>query len=98
MNFFIYYSVICILLYRSALFIYAVSLAGQNVGMTRLGMYWNVLCLILWQLWANYEEKPTEEVAQVSEEKERVANYRPVYVTEITDGMHFYTQDVETGE
>uniref|UniRef100_W5LAE7 Staphylococcal nuclease domain-containing protein n=1 Tax=Astyanax mexicanus TaxID=7994 RepID=W5LAE7_ASTMX len=49
------------------------------------------------KLWANYEEKPTEEVAQVSEEKERVANYRAVYVTEITDGLHFYTQDVETG-
>ncbi|XP_030639372.1 staphylococcal nuclease domain-containing protein 1 isoform X3 [Chanos chanos] len=48
-------------------------------------------------LWANYEEKPTEEVAQLSEEKERVANYRPVYVTEITDTLHFYTQDVETG-
>lgn len=33
----------------------------------------------------------------VSEEKERVANYRPVYVTEISDSLHFYTQDVETG-
>lgn len=43
-------------------------------------------------------EKPTEEVAQLSEEKERVAKYRSVCVTEITDGMHFYTQDVETGE
>ncbi|XP_066523227.1 staphylococcal nuclease domain-containing protein 1 isoform X2 [Hoplias malabaricus] len=49
------------------------------------------------KIWANYEEKPTEEVAQVSEEKERVANYRPVCVTEITDGLHFYAQDVETG-
>lgn len=49
------------------------------------------------KLWANYEEKPAEEVAQVSEEKERVASYRAVYVTEITDGLHFYTQDVETG-
>lgn len=50
------------------------------------------------QLWANYEEKPKEEVAQPTEEKERVAKYRSVYVTEITDGMHFYAQDVETGE
>lgn len=50
------------------------------------------------QLWANYEEKPKEEVAQLTEEKERVAKYRSVYVTEITDGMHFYAQDVETGE
>lgn len=33
----------------------------------------------------------------LSEEKERVANYRPVYVTEITDNLHFYAQDVETG-
>lgn len=33
----------------------------------------------------------------VSEEKERVPNYRPVYVTEISDSLHFYTQDVETG-
>lgn len=33
----------------------------------------------------------------VSEEKERVAKYRAVYVTEITDTLHFYTQDVETG-
>uniref|UniRef100_A0A8C7TE52 Staphylococcal nuclease domain-containing protein n=1 Tax=Oncorhynchus mykiss TaxID=8022 RepID=A0A8C7TE52_ONCMY len=29
--------------------------------------------------------------------RERTANYRVVYVTEITDTMHFYTQDVETG-
>uniref|UniRef100_A0A8C1AYF6 Staphylococcal nuclease domain-containing protein n=1 Tax=Cyprinus carpio carpio TaxID=630221 RepID=A0A8C1AYF6_CYPCA len=49
------------------------------------------------QLWANYEEKPKEEVAQLTEEKERVAKYRAVYVTEITDGLHFYAQDVETG-
>lgn len=27
-----------------------------------------------------------------------MAKYRPVYVTEITDGLHVYTQDVETGE
>lgn len=33
----------------------------------------------------------------VTEEKERVANYRAVYVTEICDTLHFYTQDVETG-
>lgn len=33
----------------------------------------------------------------LTEEKERVANYKPVYVTEITDTLHFYTQDVETG-
>lgn len=33
----------------------------------------------------------------MSEEKERVAKYRAVYVTEITDTLHFYTQDVETG-
>lgn len=38
-----------------------------------------------------------EEVVYVTEEKERVANYRPVFVTEICDTMHFYTQDVETG-
>uniref|UniRef100_A0A9J8D5E7 Staphylococcal nuclease domain-containing protein n=1 Tax=Cyprinus carpio carpio TaxID=630221 RepID=A0A9J8D5E7_CYPCA len=49
------------------------------------------------KLWANYEEKPKEEVAQLTEEKERVAKYRAVYVTEITDGLHFYAQDVETG-
>uniref|UniRef100_A0A673I3Z8 Staphylococcal nuclease domain-containing protein n=1 Tax=Sinocyclocheilus rhinocerous TaxID=307959 RepID=A0A673I3Z8_9TELE len=36
-------------------------------------------------------------VAQLTEEKERVAKYRPVYVTEITDGLHFFAQDVETG-
>lgn len=50
------------------------------------------------KIWANFEEKPTEEVAALqSEEKERVAKYRSVYVTEITDELHFYTQDVETG-
>ncbi|KAF7694131.1 staphylococcal nuclease domain-containing protein 1 [Silurus meridionalis] len=49
------------------------------------------------KIWANYVEKPTEEVAQLSEEKERVAKYKAVYVTEITDGLHFFTQDVETG-
>ena len=57
-----------------------------------------LVCLIPWQIWANYEEKPTEEVAALqSEERERVAKYRAVYVTEITDELHFYTQDVETG-
>uniref|UniRef100_A0A668TC53 Staphylococcal nuclease domain-containing protein 1 n=1 Tax=Oreochromis aureus TaxID=47969 RepID=A0A668TC53_OREAU len=49
------------------------------------------------KIWANYEEKPVEEVVHLSEEKERVANYKPVYVTEITDTLHFYAQDVETG-
>ncbi|XP_038852633.1 staphylococcal nuclease domain-containing protein 1 [Salvelinus namaycush] len=49
------------------------------------------------KIWANYEEKKVEEVVHVTEEKERTANYRAVYVTEITDTMHFYTQDVETG-
>ncbi|KAA0721057.1 p100 co-activator [Triplophysa tibetana] len=49
-------------------------------------------------VWANYEEKPIEEVAQITEEIERVQKYRPVYVTEITDGLHFYAQDVETGQ
>uniref|UniRef100_A0AAQ4NTM5 Staphylococcal nuclease domain-containing protein n=1 Tax=Gasterosteus aculeatus aculeatus TaxID=481459 RepID=A0AAQ4NTM5_GASAC len=48
-------------------------------------------------IWANYEEKPVEEVVHVKEAKERVANYKPVYVTEICDTLHFYTQDVETG-
>uniref|UniRef100_A0A8C5HCW8 Staphylococcal nuclease domain-containing protein n=1 Tax=Gouania willdenowi TaxID=441366 RepID=A0A8C5HCW8_GOUWI len=48
-------------------------------------------------VWANYEEKPVEEVVHLSEEKERVANYRHVFVTEITDQLHFYAQDVETG-
>lgn len=33
----------------------------------------------------------------LSEEKERVPNYRPVFVTEISDNLHFYAQDVETG-
>lgn len=49
------------------------------------------------QIWANYEEKPVEEVVHVTEEKERVANYRAVFVTEITDTLHIYAQDVETG-
>ncbi|XP_049892608.1 staphylococcal nuclease domain-containing protein 1 [Epinephelus moara] len=49
------------------------------------------------KIWANYEEKPVEEVVHQTEEKERVANYRPVYVTEICDTLHFYAQDVETG-
>uniref|UniRef100_A0A3Q3JRS6 Staphylococcal nuclease domain-containing protein n=1 Tax=Monopterus albus TaxID=43700 RepID=A0A3Q3JRS6_MONAL len=49
------------------------------------------------KIWANYEEKPVEEVVHLSEEKERVANYRAVYVTEISDTLHIYTQDVETG-
>lgn len=39
-----------------------------------------------------------EEVVPVLEEKERTANYKPVFVTEITDDLHFYVQDVETGE
>lgn len=50
------------------------------------------------QVWAHYEERPVEEVMPVLEEKERSASYKPVFVTEITDDLHFYVQDVETGE
>lgn len=50
------------------------------------------------KVWSNYEEQPPEEaVLQVAEEKERTTNYKPVFVTEITDDLHFYVQDVETG-
>lgn len=34
----------------------------------------------------------------MSEEKERVAKYKAVFVTEISDSLHIYAQDVETGE
>nr|XP_021512255.1 staphylococcal nuclease domain-containing protein 1 [Meriones unguiculatus]XP_021512256.1 staphylococcal nuclease domain-containing protein 1 [Meriones unguiculatus] len=49
------------------------------------------------KVWAHYEERPVEEVTPVLEEKERSASYKPVFVTEITDDLHFYVQDVETG-
>ncbi|XP_021046699.1 staphylococcal nuclease domain-containing protein 1 [Mus pahari] len=49
------------------------------------------------KVWAHYEERPVEEVMPVLEEKERSASYKPVFVTEITDDLHFYVQDVETG-
>ncbi|NWT10164.1 SND1 protein, partial [Vireo altiloquus] len=49
------------------------------------------------KVWSHYEEAPVEEVLPVLEEKERTANYKPVFVTEITDELHFYVQDVETG-
>uniref|UniRef100_A0A4W3GYI4 Tudor domain-containing protein n=1 Tax=Callorhinchus milii TaxID=7868 RepID=A0A4W3GYI4_CALMI len=50
------------------------------------------------KVWSNYEEQPLEEaVLQVAEEKERTTNYKPVFVTEVTDDLHFYVQDVETG-
>ncbi|XP_057406022.1 staphylococcal nuclease domain-containing protein 1 isoform X2 [Balaenoptera acutorostrata] len=49
------------------------------------------------KVWAHYEEQPVEEVTPVLEEKERSASYKPVFVTEITDDLHFYVQDVETG-
>uniref|UniRef100_A0A8D0NVA4 Staphylococcal nuclease domain-containing protein n=1 Tax=Sus scrofa TaxID=9823 RepID=A0A8D0NVA4_PIG len=49
------------------------------------------------KVWAHYEEQPVEEVAPMLEEKERSASYKPVFVTEITDDLHFYVQDVETG-
>ncbi|NXA43888.1 SND1 protein, partial [Eudromia elegans] len=49
------------------------------------------------KVWSHYEEAPVEEVVPVLEEKERAANYKPVFVTEITDDLHFYVQDVETG-
>ncbi|KAF6086860.1 staphylococcal nuclease and tudor domain containing 1 [Phyllostomus discolor] len=49
------------------------------------------------KVWAHYEEQPVEEVTPVLEEKERSAAYKPVFVTEITDDLHFYVQDVETG-
>ncbi|XP_045877594.1 staphylococcal nuclease domain-containing protein 1 [Meles meles] len=48
------------------------------------------------KVWAHYEEQPVEEEAPVLEE-ERSASYKPVFVTEITDDLHFYVQDVETG-
>uniref|UniRef100_A0A6I8SC16 Staphylococcal nuclease domain-containing protein 1 n=1 Tax=Xenopus tropicalis TaxID=8364 RepID=A0A6I8SC16_XENTR len=49
------------------------------------------------EVWSKFEEQPVEEVVTVVEEKERNANYKPVLVTEITDELHFYIQDVETG-
>lgn len=49
------------------------------------------------KVWAHYEEQPVQEVTPVLEEKERSASYKPVFVTEITDDLHFYVQDVETG-
>ncbi|CAO2602947.1 Staphylococcal nuclease domain-containing protein 1 [Lemmus lemmus] len=49
------------------------------------------------KVWAHYEEQPAEEALPVLEEKERSASYKPVFVTEITDDLHFYVQDVETG-
>ncbi|XP_074171744.1 staphylococcal nuclease domain-containing protein 1 [Rhinolophus sinicus] len=49
------------------------------------------------KVWAHYEEQPVEEVTAVPEEEERSASYKPVFVTEITDDLHFYVQDVETG-
>ncbi|XP_051031751.1 staphylococcal nuclease domain-containing protein 1 [Phodopus roborovskii] len=49
------------------------------------------------KIWAHYEEQPVEEALPVLEEKERSASYKPVFVTEITDDLHFYVQDVETG-
>ncbi|XP_058385355.1 staphylococcal nuclease domain-containing protein 1 [Diceros bicornis minor] len=49
------------------------------------------------KVWAHYEEQPVEDVTPVLEEKERSASYKPVFVTEITDDLHFYVQDVETG-
>uniref|UniRef100_A0ACB8FLJ3 Nuclease domain-containing protein n=1 Tax=Sphaerodactylus townsendi TaxID=933632 RepID=A0ACB8FLJ3_9SAUR len=49
------------------------------------------------QVWLQYEEAPAEDVVAVPEEKERTANYKAVFVTEITDDLHFYVQDVETG-
>lgn len=50
------------------------------------------------QVWSQYEEPPVEDVVPTAEEKERTANYKPVFVTEVTDDLHFYVQDVETGE
>lgn len=50
------------------------------------------------QIWSKFEEKPVEEAVAVVEEKERNVNYKSVLVTEITDELHFYVQDVETGK
>ncbi|KAG8138591.1 hypothetical protein E2320_004460 [Naja naja] len=49
------------------------------------------------KVWSQYEEPPVEDVVPLAEEKERTANYKPVFVTEVTDDLHFYVQDVETG-
>uniref|UniRef100_A0A8C5FCE5 Staphylococcal nuclease domain-containing protein 1 n=1 Tax=Gadus morhua TaxID=8049 RepID=A0A8C5FCE5_GADMO len=87
-----------------------VSALGGSVSSLSSRRSSQALCvLVLWStrrsalvlkgllVWANYEEKPVEEVVQMKEEKERVANYKAAYVTEISDSMHFYAQDVETG-
>ncbi|XP_066490131.1 staphylococcal nuclease domain-containing protein 1 isoform X2 [Tiliqua scincoides] len=49
------------------------------------------------KIWSQYEEAPVEDKVKVSEEKERTTSYKPVFVTEITDELHFYVQDMETG-
>nr|BAC65164.1 4SNc-Tudor domain protein [Seriola quinqueradiata] len=46
---------------------------------------------------ANYEEKPVEGGCPSIRGERTRGHYRPVYVTEITDTLHFYSQDVETG-
>uniref|UniRef100_A0A6D2XFT8 Staphylococcal nuclease domain-containing protein n=1 Tax=Takifugu rubripes TaxID=31033 RepID=A0A6D2XFT8_TAKRU len=75
---------------------YYKTLVSAEEGCRHSGRSWS-RCGHRCSVWANYEEKPAEEFVHVSEEKERVAKYRAVYVTEITDTLHFYTQDVETG-
>ena len=52
-------------------------------------------CLILLQVWSNYEEPKEEEV--VEEPAERVVSYRNILVTEVQNDLKFYAQTVENG-
>ena len=52
--------------------------------------------IILFQLWTLYEE-PKEEILE-NVVIERKINYKTIVVTEVTKDLHFYAQNVETGE
>ena len=51
---------------------------------------------ILLQLWTLFEE-PKEEILE-NVVIERKINYKTIVVTEVTKDLHFYAQNVETGE
>ena len=55
-----------------------------------------IVYLFYFQVWANFKEE--EPVKVVEEPVERKVNFTKVVVTEVTDDLTFYAQNVDDGE
>ena len=67
----------------------------MNVKFQRMFVIEGRVCCC--QLWSLEEEAPKEVVSE-AEPMERKVTYKKVIVTEVTNELHFYAQNVETGE